>query len=531
MQKSKVRNFLSILLTMQLTCLLTSSALATDFNVGPDQAYAAIGDVPWETLGAGDAVYIHWRSSPYREKWVIGRSGTEQAPILVSGVPGPSGELPVISGQNATTRLALNYTNEVRGLIKIGSSNVPADTLPSYIIIENLDLRSARPPYSFMNDNGDQETYSENAASVYVEKAQHLTIRNCTIQDSGNGIFIGAFGGQTRHILIEKNRIFNNGIENSYYQHNTYTAAIDITYQYNFMGALRTGAGGNNLKDRSAGLIVRYNWIENGNRQLDLVDAEDSAVLVSHPLYSKTYVYGNVLLEAEGEGNNQMVHYGGDSGTLDDYRKGTLYFYNNTIFSTRDGNTTLLRLSTNDEFADVRNNIIQVSATGSHLALVGTTGQLAIHKNWLKTGSTLSHVTVTGVVTYDDTLILGTDPGFMDETLQDFHLQATSDAKDSAGTLHPDVVATHPLNYQYVQHVGSEERPDDGLLDIGAFEYHTSSAGDVDGNGRIELADVILALKIAAGLSPEAAITISADTDGDQKIGLPEAIYGFNNIQ
>ena len=53
----------------------------------------------------------------------------------------------------------------------------------------------------------------------------------------------------------------------------------------------------------------------------------------------------------------------------------------------------------------------------------------------------------------------------------------------------------------------------------------------MDGNGRIELADVILALKIAAGLSPEAAITISADTDGDQKIGLPEAIYGFNNIQ
>ena len=159
-------------------------------------------------------------------------------------------------------RAALDYTNEVRGLVKVGSSNIPVDTMPAYIVIENLDLRSARPPYTFFNDHGQQEAYSDNAAAVYVEKAQHLTIRNCIIQDSGNGIFVGTFDGQTRDILIERNSIFGNGIENSYFQHNTYSAALDITYQYNYMGALRTNAGGNNLKDRSAGLVVRYNWIE-----------------------------------------------------------------------------------------------------------------------------------------------------------------------------------------------------------------------------------------------------------------------------
>ena len=84
-------------------CLWASLSPAADFNVGPGQSYPAIGDVPWESLGPGDSVYIHWRSEPYREKWVIGRSGSETAPLVISGVKGPNGELPIISGENATT--------------------------------------------------------------------------------------------------------------------------------------------------------------------------------------------------------------------------------------------------------------------------------------------------------------------------------------------------------------------------------------------------------------------------------------------
>ncbi len=111
-----------------------------------------------------------------------------------------------------------------------------------------------------------------------------LIIRNCTLHDSGNGLFIGEHNGLTENILIEKNYIYNNGIEGSYYQHNTYTSAINITYQFNRLGPLRTGAGGNNLKDRSAGLLIRNNWIEGGNRQLDLVDATGSTVLLIIPI-------------------------------------------------------------------------------------------------------------------------------------------------------------------------------------------------------------------------------------------------------
>ena len=92
---------------------------------------------------------------------------------------------------------------------------------------------------SFVRFNGkldplvlQHETYASNAASIYVEKAEHLTVRNCVLHDSGNGLFIGAYDGASQNILIERNHIFDNGIENSYYQHNTYTAAIHITYTW-----------------------------------------------------------------------------------------------------------------------------------------------------------------------------------------------------------------------------------------------------------------------------------------------------------
>jgi len=85
------------------------STAATDYAVGPGLEFSAIGDVPWEALEPGDRVLVHWRVAAYNEKWVIARRGTEQEPIIVRGVPGPGGELPLIDGRNATTRPQLDY--------------------------------------------------------------------------------------------------------------------------------------------------------------------------------------------------------------------------------------------------------------------------------------------------------------------------------------------------------------------------------------------------------------------------------------
>ncbi len=457
-----------LLLSLYTALLDISVAAAVDYEVGDSPGMLnTISEVPWESLGPGDRVLIHWRDTPYKEKWVLCRRGTVEAPIVVRGVPGPGGALPVIDGRDAVTREALNYWNGSRGVVKIGGASIPTDTLPAHIVIENLEIRSARPSYSFTNDSGHSEDYSGNAASIYVEKAEHLVIRNCVLRDSGNGLFIGAFDGQTTDILIEHNWIYDNGVFGSIYQHNTYTAAIGITYQFNRFGALREGCGGNNLKDRSAGLVVRYNWIEDGNRQLDLVDAEDSSALVNHPDYSETFVYGNVLIESENEGNSQILHYGGDSGTTTDYRKGTLYFHHNTVVSTRSGNTTLMRLSTNDEHADVRNNILFTTAGGERLAMLGESGAMELRSNWIKEDWVTSHSAFSGTVIDHGSNIVGTDPGLSDPGSQDFAPTAGSVCEDSGGPL--AAPAPVPTN-QYLRHRRASTRPDDGSPDIGAIE-------------------------------------------------------------
>ena len=439
-------------------------ATAAVFEVGPGRDYENIGSVPWEDLDAGDNVRIHWRSEPYREKWVICRVGTEQQPIVVSGIPDAEGRRPVIEGEDATTRTQLNFWNEDRGVIKIGGANSPPDTMPAHIRIENLEICGGRPPHTFTGRYG-LTAYRENCAAVYMEKGQHITIRNCILRDCGNGIFGGS---GVKDLLVESCYIYDNGIEGSIYHHNNYTECDGIVFQFNRFGPLRSECGGNNLKDRSAGTVIRYNWIEGGNRQLDLVDSDHES-LYTLPYYRSTYVYGNVLVEPEDAGNSQICHYGGDSGDTNQFRKGTLYFYNNTVVSTRSGNTTLFRLSTNDESADCRNNICFVTAAGGRLAMVAGAGVLDLRNNWFKSDWTETHDTLTGVIN-DYGQIEGQDPGFADAAAQDFRLTAASDCVNR-GIARADVMLPeHAVLLQYRKHQRSEHRPRDAMGDLGAFE-------------------------------------------------------------
>jgi Right handed beta helix region/Dockerin type I domain len=487
-----------------LLMALAPGLRAATYEVGPGKPFASIGAVSWESLQPGDSVLIHWRSTAYKEKWVIGRQGTATAPIIVRGVAGPAGQLPVIDGNGATTRTSLNYWNEVRGLLKIGGSNVPPDTTPQYLVIENLEFRSARPPYTFTAANGTTQSYVNNAASIYVEKGQHVTIRNCVLDDSGNGLFIGSPADQpSRDFLIEGSYIYGNGNAGSAFEHNNYSAAIGIVFQYNRFGPLRAGTSGNNLKDRSAGLVVRYNWIEGGNRQLDLVDAEDSGVIVADPSYRTTLVYGNILIEPANDGNRQMVHYGGDSGTVSDYRKGTLHMYNNTLVSTRTDRTTLLRLSTNEETADFRNNIVYPTLAGNTVALLDQTGALWLTHNWFKPGWVSTFGTLDGTIHDDGSAVTGTSPGFVDVAGQDFRIASSSSAINAGTSLAAAVVPLHALARQYVKHQSSEVRASDAALDIGAYEYSSAAVSQCDLNmdANVNIVDIQGLINLVLGLT------------------------------
>lgn len=441
-----------------LLLIFSFDSFAAEFDVGVGKKFADPNDVPWESLEPGDRVNIHWRAQPYKSKWVICRRGTEQNPIVVRGIT-KDGKLPVIDGENAVTRKALDYWGDQRSIIKIGGAKKPADVMPAYIVIENLEIRGAHPRFTATGPKGVVK-YASNAAPIWIEKGEHITIRDCTLTDGGNGFFVSH---QAKDILLEGCSVFGNGIEGGIYEHNIYTEAAGMSFQNNHLGPLREKARGNNLKDRSAGLVVRYNWIEGGNRQLDLVDAQGSAELRDDPRYRKTFVYGNVLIERDNDGNKQMVHYGGDSNKSAWFRKGTLYFYNNTVISKRSDNTMLFRLSSDEERVDCRNNIIYSLGKGVSMALTSTTGTLELGNNWMKTGAVLKKRNIRE----SGKTLFGTFPGFADEAKQDYRLAPNSPCIKAAAPSKNIPLEQIPAQ-QYVKHQSSKKRPT--VQDLGAFE-------------------------------------------------------------
>ena len=146
-------------------------------------------------------------------------------------------------------------------------------------------------------------------------------------------------------------------------EHTTYTQGVSIVIEFNRYGPLRSGAGGNSIKDRSVGTVVRYNRIDEGARAVDLVEAEDFPVYaLRDPAYRTTFVYGNQIKKNGNTGS--VIHYGGDHfGSAPGanwgeplFRRGTLYFFNNTLYITGDS-AELFQIDTTLERAEIYNNV------------------------------------------------------------------------------------------------------------------------------------------------------------------------------
>ncbi len=479
------------------------------YNVGTGQTYSSIGAVPFGTLVAGDIVRVHYRATPYFEKIAISTSGTSALPICLIGVPGPNGELPIIDGNHATTSANMIYDYDgmqQRGLLTIMGQDW--GDLPSYINIEGLHFRNAYSDFQFTTAAGQTRNYTTNAAAVHVQRGEHIRVTGCILSDSGNGLFAATSGDVemvTRDLTLEYSYIHDNGSDVDR-EHNVYTEAIGMIYQFNRFGPTKPNSGGNNIKDRSSGTIIRYNWIEGGAHLIDLVEGQDGYDLLSQqPDYNKAWVYGNILVNLPnsdtqaGYAHNgaNTVHFGGDSGDevpgassicgfgagedpTECYRKGPLYFYNNTVILYMvngdywDGGKNLLRLQTNEQSASVFNNIIHVIGNGSRVFYGYRRGVINFGVNLVNPGSNdlgnfysqQSGATVTGTANLQ-ILSSGSSTGFVNEAAKDFHLIPGSPAVNKGQSL-PG--GTFPVDFEYVTHQGSQPRNNIGLSDLGAYE-------------------------------------------------------------
>ncbi len=432
------------------------------YEIGPGKQYATPNDFPWESVNASTLIKIHYRKNPYKSKWVITARGSKTRPVVVLGIPDNNGNLPVISGKDATTRTELNFWNEDRAVIKLGGSSKPAGS-PTWVYIQALDIRSGRKPFKFTNCKGNKSAYIDNASSIFIESGENIFINNCIIHDSNNGLFASS---ATKNIRIAGNYIYDNGKEGSYYQHNVYTESNGIIFEYNYFGSLRENCGGNNLKDRSCGTVIRYNWIKNGNYQLDLVDSSHSNIY-NNAFYKKTYVYGNILIESENQGNTKIVHYGGDSSKKAQYRNGNLYFYNNTVISTRKGSTGLMGLSNDNCFAYIYNNIFYCTKGNGALSILEKNGSAIFKGNWIQANWKKISYSGGGGSFNASNNVEESDPRFTDFANEDFTLKRDSSALNKAQVL-GNWASSYEVKNEYKKHQQIVERP--STNNLGAFE-------------------------------------------------------------
>lgn len=344
----------------------STPATGVVYDVGPGMPLTAIGQVPWTSLGPGDRVRIHARPTPYQEKVLISGQGTAAEPITVCGVPDAQGHRPVLDGRQATTRPGMEsffQSTQTRGLITLTAKKGDSwGSKPRYVVIDGLELTGAYPGNTFTDDRGTVRDYPDNAAGIFVERGEWITVRNCSIAGNGNGLFVASSDedSASAHILVDANEFSGNSVAGRDREHQSYVEAEDVVYQFNHYAAPRAGSLGGALKDRSTGTVVRYNWIEGGQRALDLVEAQDSWPMAqSDPAYRHSWVYGNVIDLGPGD-SSSVVHYGGDSGDEATYRKGALYFFSNTVLYRHDRaelyHATMFDLSTDDETAYLWNN-------------------------------------------------------------------------------------------------------------------------------------------------------------------------------
>jgi hypothetical protein len=444
---------------------------ATTYTV--DGTTVDIDDVPWKTLAAGDIVYIKYKSTAYKWKWIIARAGTRTLPIQIVGVPDTStGALPIISGSGAKTPTVLDYDNETLGLIHVGTATIP-DSTAAYIVIKNLEIVNADSDYTFKDDAGVSQDYDVRAAGIYVGAGSNVTISNCIFHGDGIGVRTCP---DAMNVTIEYCHFYSNGESPYAYTPNIHTESDGVIIQGNYLEPLVSGCQSSNLIDRSAGVWIRYNWIEGGDRELELVDSTDSG-LYNQSDYDDAFVYGNVIYEpSDGYGTNEIVRFGGeDSGTSAYYRTGILYFGNNTVVSKHYSDITVFTLSSSDGICKAWNNVFYTNRGGSYLGILGAKGTVNLQYNWLNKNWVDTHVSgssYTGTVNeIAGNIVDNSGALFVAMASNDFHLAKNSQCIDKGRDILDILPGTEVLDYEYVPDATLQSRRTDSTLDIGAFEY------------------------------------------------------------
>jgi len=432
----------------------------TVIDVGPDHDYASPCDVGWDALQGGTMVRIHRREEPYRCKLAITTDAYENHPLVVMGIPDEEGQLPVISGIDAVTPEDLRLANQDAWVVQIGGDS--DDGVAAWVWLQDLAIVGARSEYSFTDHDGTVQSYAGNCAALRVSKGRNVHLYGLELSDSHTGLLVES---SSEDVLVSSSWMHDNGHTDIYTVQNAYLEAVNATFEYNRMGAMIDGSLGVNLRDHSAGLVVRYNWFEGENTPIHMLSSSETAI-VEDPGYRSAKLYGNVFLAPVEQPSNQLVNFGTEGESGANARTGTLYFFHNTVVSERSSNTYLLQVPNSDQHAVVENNLVYAPGETHSTRVMAGDGQLSMNNNWLPDRyQTLTSGSLGSVDEQNTTT--GNDPGFEDYENLDLHLTLDSPCQGLAGELSAEA-ADQPVEYQYIQHQRRALR--ETTEDLGSYE-------------------------------------------------------------
>ena len=488
------------IITIILSTLIYSNCLASEYHIGNGQHYPTIGAFPWTTLVAGDIVYIH--PGIYHEFIYVSSAlkGTQSKPIRIVGITDGEGNKPILDASNAT--ISSNFDaygapvyHELLGIVTFGTRATgyvyPGDA-PQWVSVENIKIQNYKDVT--VTDHTSTVHTNRSGECVYIQAAQNVTLDNVTVTGCDDGIFGKDNGPPVQNITVKNSYIYNNGVVGNYLNHNVYTEVDGITFEGNHFGPLISGSPGNNVKDRSAGFIFRYNYLEGGAHLLDLVECQDNCTNhTTKETWNDSFVYGNAFYSGPNDAS-QLFHLGtGDGGASTTTWRKNLYFYNNTVLVKKDQADSyyvnIFQLFSSGQSVYVDNNIFyfipNATSTVPNILLQydssdhpSADGNMYFGKNWINSGwyVTRPDTKPSGTISGTSNLFSTGNPNLSSNT--DFHLLPGSAAINASSTLPNIILSGNAFGISlvpYYQYESQKTTPRLNISDIGAYAYSSSS--------------------------------------------------------
>jgi hypothetical protein len=400
----------------------------------------------------GDVVEVYPQPFPENKPYTRVAVVIDRPRITIRGISQMKGQIPRLSGEGG------DYSGVGRVPRAIFQFNPGADDC----VLEDMILFGAH------ND-------THNAAGVRVHQANRVTLRRLTISGCDMGVMSNGDGtlNTAAGLLIDSCEIHRNGDpSHPGFSHNLYLGGTSAVIR---RCDIHSSVTGHNVKSRAHVTRVEFSRIhDSANRELDLVDAEDTARPGSHAV-----LVGNVIAKKRDcPGNREVIHFGQDGGGEHD---GTLHLVHNTIM-TRFA-APVVTLSAPKARTRIEGNILwddmsgqkglTVAAATRGAALTSVSGE----RNWLSPG--FDPVPGTGIRPTPDSILPAGEHPFQSPYVDpaDYRLKAPVRGIVNVGRPikawdlppAPGLAAATAWGVEAIR--SARGRRDDGKPDAGAFEW------------------------------------------------------------